>query len=121
MEKKTAGTYDLKNRQITLRGAAAGTDLGLGAVPNGRNRFIVSVMMETMTVSALVTLGQTAAATGAILAGNERLKKKLNDTFIYPEKPNIETPIFSIDGEKFLGAVTDGATDVELTVLYFDA
>lgn len=112
--------YDLKNVQITLAGAAAGTNLGLDAVPKGKKRFIVGVKVETITVSALITLGETAAATGAIAAADEKLVKKLDGTFVYPENPNIETPIFSIDGEKYLGAVTDGATDVELTVLYFD-
>ena len=114
-----ANIYDLKNKQITLD-TALGTDLGLGAVPNGKKRFIVGVKIETITVSALITLGQADAAGGAITAANEKLVKKLDGTFVYPENPDINTPIFSIDGEKHLSATTDGATDPELTVLYFD-
>lgn len=116
-----ANIYNLKNAQITLSGADAGTDLGLGAVPKDKNRFIVGVKMETITASATITLGQTDAATGAISAANKKLVKKLDGTFVYPENPDINTPIFSIDSGKYLAAVTTaGVTDTELTVLYYD-
>jgi len=115
-----ANIYDLKNVQITLSGAAAGTNLGLGAVPKGKKRHIVGVKIETITVSDLITLGETTDATGAIAVTDEKLVKKLDGTFVYPENPDIKTPIFSIAGEKYLGAVVGVATDVELTVLYYD-
>lgn len=111
--------YDLTTVQIPLSGANTGTDLGLGVVPDGKTRFIIGVKINCITLSNTVTLGEAAAATGALTT--DKLEQKVNDTFEYPKNPDIDTPIFKIDGETYLGAIgIAGVTDTELTVIYYD-
>lgn len=115
-----ANIYDLKNVQKPLSGGTLGTNLGLGAVPSGKKRFVVAIKIETITNADLIYLGEASVATTPTVSP-EKLRKKLDGTFRYPENPDMKTPIFSIDAGGFLGAVTSGASDdTELTVLYFD-
>lgn len=114
-----ANIYDLRSVQIALSGADSGTNLGLGAVPAGKTRYVIGVKIETITLSNMITLGEAAASTGALTTN--KLKKKLDGTFVYPANPDINTPIFSIAASLYLGAIgLSGVTDTELTVLYYD-
>jgi len=115
-----ANIYDLKTAVVILTGADSGTDLDLGEVPAGKQRFVVGVKIHCPRgIANTVNLGDAAAADGALT--NTLFKQKNDDTFKYPENPNMDTPIFSIPGEQYLGAVTDAlVVDTELTVLYYD-
>lgn len=115
-----ANIYDLKNVQKPLSGGTLGTDLGLGAVPTGKKRFVVAIKLETITNADLIYIGEASAAVASTVSP-EKLRKKLDGTFLYPENPDIKTPLFYIEAGGYLGAVTSGASDdTELTVLYFD-
>lgn len=111
--------FDLQSVQIALSGADAGTDLGLGAVAQGTKRYVIGVKIHAVTSSNKVTLGEAVAATGALTI--DKLEQRVDDTFIYPEKMDINTPIFSISAGKYLGAIgLSGVTDTELTMQYYD-
>jgi len=115
-----ANIYDLKNVQKPLSGGTLGTNLGLGAVPAGKKRFVVAIKLETITNADVITIGAASLATTPTVSP-EKLKKKLDGTFSYPQNPDINTPIFYIEAGEFLGAITSGVSDdTELTVLYFD-
>lgn len=114
-----ANKYDLKIVQKTLTGTTSGTDLGIGVVAADKTRFVTFVKIYCPTGNT-VQLGPASAATGALTSVSDKQGLTAGDTIAYPDKPDIENPLFSIAAGKYLGAITGAVADTELTLEYYD-
>ncbi|MCD6161944.1 MAG: hypothetical protein J7K40_05975 [candidate division Zixibacteria bacterium] len=113
--------YDLKTVQKTLTGADAGTDLGIGAVPDGKTRHVVWMKLYAPSAN-MVSIGPSDGAAAALTSIKDKQGLGAGDTIAYPDSINMDTCLFSIQEKSFLGVVTTaGVTDTELTLVYFDA
>lgn len=113
--------YDLETIQKTITGADGGTDLGIDKVPIGKKRFVCFIKIYCPSAN-VVSLGPASAAATAIL---ESVKDKqglaAGDTIAYPDKIDKENPFFSIESQKYLGAITNAlVVDTEITIVYYD-
>ena len=115
-----ANKYDLKIVQKTLDGADSGTDLGIGAVATGKTRFVCWIKLCCPTEN-IVSIGEASAATGALSTVKDKQKLAAGDTLAWPDKIDIDNPLFSISAGKYLGVTTSaGVTDSEITIVYYD-
>ena len=116
-----ANKFDLLSLVQSLTGSTAGTDLGLSSVAASKTRFITYVKAECRSAANVITLGEAAAATGAL--STTYFSKLVNSSYEYPEEPgNVDHPLFKVDTPGFLGAVT-GVSNVSstlLTIQYYD-
>jgi len=115
--------HDLKTVQKTLTGADAGTDLGIGAVPAGKVRYIVWLKIHAPSAN-MVSFGPSPGAAAALTSVMDKQGLSAGDTIAYPSVIDPNSRIFAIEGSNtdvFLGVVTTpGVTDTELTLIYFD-
>jgi len=116
-----ANKYDLKIVQKTLDGGSSGTDLGIGAVSTGKTRFVCWIKLYSPTGSSgdTVSIGEADAATGALSTVKDKQAVAAGDTLTWPDKIDMDNPLFSISAGKYLG-VTSTATDSEITIVYYD-
>ena len=112
-----ANKYDLRIKSFV---PGLDDDEVLGAVPAGKTRFVCfykigSVSGTTVTLAAdpvsahLDAAGQkdvTTLAAAAILA--------------FPDKVDVDNPLFSIAEGEFLNSNCGAVADVEMTVVYYD-
>jgi len=116
--------YDLKTIQKTLTGAETGTDLGIGAVPAGKIRYIVWLKLHTPTAN-MVSFGSAPVAAGGVLTTTmDKQGLAIGHTIAYPDVIDPNSRIFAIEGSStpvFLGVITTAAViDTELTLVYYD-
>ena len=115
-----ANKYDLKIVQKTLDGADSGTDLGIGAVSTGKTRFVCWIKLCCPTAND-VSIGEANDATGALSTVKDKQCLSNGDTLAWPDKIDMDNPLFSISAGKYLGVVTKaGVTDSEITIVYYD-
>jgi len=115
-----ANKYDLKIVQKTLTGGSGGTDLGIGAVATGKTRFVCWIKVNCSSANAsTVSIGEASAATGSLSTVKDKQYLAAGDTLAWPDKIDIDNPLFSISAGNYLG-VTSTATDTEITIVYYD-
>lgn len=121
-QKQMANKWDLTTAVASLTGSTAGTGLGLGAVAQGKKRFVTYIKIECRAGANTVDLGEAAASTGVI--STTKFSEYVNTKYEYPEKPgDVDHPLFKIGTPAHLGAVTGSGGDgdsIVLTLQYYD-
>lgn len=114
-----ATKWSLTTKRTVITGSATGTDLGMGSVAQGKKRFITYIGIYCPTNTNEIQLGSApAAASGISLI---KFKRRVNDTFEYPDRPDVDHPLFAIGAGGYLGCLgITGVGDTEVTVQYYD-
>lgn len=124
--------YDLKSKNVVIGTATANTTLGIGRVPDGKQRFVTFVKATNLHTGAGGTntlyLASHSASQLATLAAATAAKKMTIPFTIgaadpseqVPEgKPDMLNPLFHIAASNFLAARTSRG-NVDLFVQYYD-
>ena len=114
--------YDLKVKQTTL---ASGTDSNLidDEVPAGMKRYITYIKYnnagaaQTIDVTDSPTSGDYDATGYATL---DKQKLAAGDTIMFPDNPNPDAPIMSVEAGHYLVGHTDVDDSMNVTVQYYD-
>lgn len=116
-----ARKWDLLTTVQSLTGSTGGTGLQLGAVAQGRTRFVTYIKIQCRNAANIINLGEAAASTGAI--STPYFSQLVNSSYQYPEEPgDVDHPLFAVSAPAHLGAVT-GVSNVSSTILtlqYYD-
>lgn len=121
-----ANKYDLKTciAEVTTSPGEPSEYIGgdaIGAVPEGRTRFITSIkIVNTHTAAVEVHIGESDSGSGASL---DRIKDQQliakSDTIMYPDSPDMLNPIMSIAAGNRLMLETDVGT-ADVVIEYYD-
>jgi hypothetical protein len=118
-----ADIYDLKTVQKTLDGGAGGNNLGIGAVPAGKVRYVVWMKLHTPTAN-MVSFGPSVGVAAVLTSVMDKQGLAAGHTIAYPDVIDPNTRIFAIEGSStpvYLGVITTPAVlDTELTLIYYD-
>lgn len=117
--------YDLKTISLMI-GTGTPFSTGMGVVPTGMTRFVTFVKAQNQLAASNCLFLATAAAVGtmstptlASASQKDAISLQSMDMVAYPDKPNVENPLFSIAAGKYLDAVTDRG-DMRLFMQYYD-
>ena len=112
--------HDLETVRVSLTGSTVGTDLGLGAVPGGRTRFITYIKVHVKGAANVVQVGSGPVAASGV--SKVKFEQSVDDTYEYPERPSMDSPLFAVASGGYVGAVTlvSNVSGTELTLQYFD-
>jgi|GEM_PF-2486335 len=119
-----ANKYDLKTciAEVTTAPGEPKDHIGgtvIGAVPQGRTRFITSIkIVNTHTAAVEVRIGEGDATNTLDRIKDQQLIAK-SDTIMYPDAPDMLNPIMTIAAEKFLTLETDVGT-ADVVIGYYD-
>lgn len=126
-----ANKYDIKTANVVIGTATANTTFGIGAVPEGKTRFVTFVKAVNRFIGAGTTnnlyLISYTASQVASLASAITNKKLTQDFFatasvapvMIPEKPDLESPLFTVAGGNHLAGRTSRG-NVDVFVQYYD-
>ena len=115
--------YDLKTEQTTVLHTGDGVNLITGAVPAGMKRYITYIKYnnagaaQTLDITDSPTTGDYDAAGYATL---DKQKLAAGDTIMFPDSPNPEAPIMSVEAEHYLVGIVDVDDLMYVTVQYYD-
>lgn len=125
---------ELKTTSMLVKDATASLTVG-GQVPAGMKRWITFLSVDNAAVSAssvalyFASVGVSNPSVASCVAtGNRKLLLSLRASLLssvhknfkqVPLKPNVNTPLFSIDAGKWCGVSSTGATG-NLFVQYYD-
>lgn len=116
--------YDLKVAQAdVVGGAGTGTNIIATAVPAGMKRYITYIKYNN--VAAIQTVEVTDSPVtgeyhGAGYATLDKQKLAASDTIMFPDSPNPEAPIMSVEAGNYLVGYADVADFMQVTVQYYD-
>jgi len=112
--------YDLETVTASLTQTTVGKDLGIGAVPAGRKRFITYIKVHCKRAANIVQLGSAPSAASGI--SKVQFDQNVDDTYEYPERPSMESPLFAVASGGYVGALAlvTAASGTVLTLQYFD-
>lgn len=112
--------YDLSTVRVSLTGSTVGTDLDLGAVPGGRTRFVTYIKVHVKGMSNIVQVGSAPSAASGV--SKVSFEQSVDNTYEYPERPDMDSPLFAVASGGYVGARTlvSNVSGTELTLQYFD-
>lgn len=117
--------YDLKTISLMI-GTGTPFSTGMGVVPTGMTRFVTFVKSQNqlaasncLFLATAATVGTMSTPTLASASQKDAISLQSMDMVAYPDKPNVENPLFSIAAGKYLDAVTDRG-DMRLFMQYYD-
>jgi len=115
--------YDLRISQKTVTHGGTGENLIDSAVPKGMKRYITYIKYnnagatQTIEVTDSPTTGDYHASGYATL---DKQKLSGGDTIMFPDTPDPEKPIMSVEAEHYLVGHTDVDDSMNVTVQYYD-
>ena len=111
--------YDLKVKQTTVEDTPV-IDIVGSAVPDGMKRNVTYIKYCNISaVAQTITVYDAETATGTDTKLDVQ-KLAAGDTIMFPDSPNQDSPIMTVEPGNYLTAVTSAATGVEVTVQYYD-
>jgi len=117
--------YDLKTVQTEINDTIVDLITGEGAtgdkVPENMKRYVTYIKYcNTRATAQTITVADGAAA-NALTSRQDKQKLAAGDTIMFPDSPNPEAPIMSVDGEHYLTAQAEDAADgIDVTFQYYD-
>lgn len=132
---KDIRNIELKLVNKVITSGVANVNIG-GQVPSGMKRWVTFIQLDTLALGGASNVGIYFASVGisnpsiasVVATGNRKMKLMLRATqvtgfrktpFQVPKTPNVNNPLFSIAGGKWLGAVATTTTGM-VTMQYFD-
>lgn len=112
--------YDLKTAHAEI--GAADANIIADAVPAGMKRYITYIKYVNTHTAAQELAIYDSDTTGVAAGGTVLDKQQLavGDTIMFPDSPNPETPVMSVESEHFLVAEATTGNYMKVTVQYYD-
>lgn len=118
--------HDVKTVNVLI--GSAPVDLGLGAVPDGMKRYVTFMRLDNVhgglqRAFIASTTATTYASTPTRASAAAKIAVNLEagaDEFIPPGVPDVDHPLFSVAGGKYIDALTNRG-GAYLFMQYYDA
>jgi len=114
--------HDLRVAQADVVATGAGTNIIGTAVPAAMRRYITYIKYNNVAASQTITVtdSPTSGVVGAAgYATLDKQKLAADNTIMFPDTPNPETPIMIIEPEHYFVGKTDVGT-MQVTAQYYD-
>ena len=111
-----ANKYDLRIKSFK---PGSGNKEVLPAVPTGKTRFVCFYKIGSVAGSTVTLAANAATATLDATGQKDVTTLGANSTLAFPDKVDVDNPLFSIAENLFLNCNCTAA-DVEMNIVYFD-